>query len=222
MEVRTEDFSLRDICEGLISLAKPIAERRNINLELRHDDAIPLMRQDPGKLRQILYNLVSNALKFTPEGGRVTLSARVEGRFAVIEVDDTGIGIAEEDQEKVFEKFRQAGIGRAEEGILTREHQGTGLGLSIVRELSKLLGGDVTLKSQPGQGSTFTVRIPMQLPGNRRFEVNLSDEGIDLSKARRIEPRAGVALLDPKTTDKFTPTPHRALGEPIRGLGRDR
>ena len=222
MEVRTEDFSLRDICEGLISLAKPIAERRNINLELRLDDAIPLMRQDPGKLRQILYNLVSNAIKFTPEGGRVTLSARIEGRFAVIEVDDTGIGIAEEDQEKVFEKFRQAGIGRAEEGILTREHQGTGLGLSIVRELSKLLGGDVSLKSQPGQGSTFTVRIPMQLPGNRRFDVNLSDERIDLSKARRIEPRPSIALLDPNGGDKFPLTPHRTLGEPIRGLGRDR
>ena len=75
MEVRTEDFSIRDVCEGLTNLARPIAERKNITLEYRIDEAIPLMRQDPGKLRQILYNLLSNAIKFTPEGGRVTLRA---------------------------------------------------------------------------------------------------------------------------------------------------
>ena len=73
MEVRTEDFSIRDVCEGLTNLARPIAERKNITLECRIDEAIPLMRQDPGKLRQVLYNLLSNAIKFTPEGGRVTL-----------------------------------------------------------------------------------------------------------------------------------------------------
>ena len=83
MEVRTEDFSIRDVCEGLATLARPIAERKNIDLECRLDEAIPLLRQDPGKLRQILYNLLSNAIKFTPEGGRVTLRARAEGRFVV-------------------------------------------------------------------------------------------------------------------------------------------
>ena len=86
MEVRTEDFSIRDVCEGLTNLTRPIAERKNITLEYRIDEAIPLLRQDPGKLRQILYNLLSNAIKFTPEGGRVTLRARAEGRFVVIEV----------------------------------------------------------------------------------------------------------------------------------------
>jgi signal transduction histidine kinase len=190
MEVRSEDFSIRDVCEGLVSLARPIAERKNIDLECRLDDAIPLLRQDSGKLRQIIYNLLSNAIKFTPEGGRVTLRARVEGRHIVLEVEDTGVGIAEEDRDKIFEKFRQAGGPGQEDGVLTREHQGTGLGLSIVRELTKLLGGDVRLESRPGQGSTFTIRLPMQLAGNRKFEVNLSDERIDLSKARRVEPRA--------------------------------
>jgi signal transduction histidine kinase len=203
MEVRSEDLSIRDICEALVGLARPIAERKNIDLQCRLDDAIPLLRQDAGKLRQILYNLLSNAIKFTPEGGRVTLRARAEGRHVVLEVEDTGVGIAEEDREKIFEKFRQAGGPGQEDGVLTREHQGTGLGLSIVRELTKLLGGDVRLESTPGQGSTFTIRLPLQLAGNRKFEVNLSDERIDLSKARRVEPRG--------------PLPHLPMGPPRVG-----
>ncbi len=130
----------------------------------------------------------------------MTLRARPEGRLVVIEVQDTGIGIAAEDRDTIFEKFRQAKLPGQGENVLTREHQGTGLGLSIVRELTKLLGGEVQLDSQPGQGSTFTVRIPMMLAGNRKFDVNLSDERIDLSKARRVETHA--------------PLPHLALGRP--------
>lgn len=200
MEVRVEDFSIRDVCEGLAALARPVAEGKEIDLRCRLDEAIPLLRQDPGKLRQIVFNLLSNAIKFTPEGGRVTLTARAEGRHVVVSVEDTGIGIAEEDRERIFEKFRQAGIAGAADGVLTREHQGTGLGLSIVRELAKLLGGDVTLDSELGRGSTFTVRLPMQLSTSRKFEVKLSDDRIDLTKARRIEARA--------------PGPHAAIAPP--------
>ncbi len=195
MEVRSEDFSIRDVCEALANLCRPVAEGKNIILECRLDEAIPLVRQDPGKLRQIIYNLLSNAIKFTPEGGRVSLRARAEGRFVVIEVQDTGIGIAEEDRETIFEKFRQAKLPGQGETILTREYHGTGLGLSIVRELTKLLGGDVHLESQTGQGSTFTVRLPLMLPGNRKFEVMLSDERIDLTKARRIEAHSPLPQL---------------------------
>ncbi|GAC1468301.1 MAG: ATP-binding protein [Isosphaeraceae bacterium] len=222
MDVSSEDFSLRDVCEALVNLARPIAERKNITLSFRLDEAVPLLRQDPGKLRQILYNLLSNAIKFTPEGGRVTLSARTESRFAVIQVADTGIGIAEEDRDKIFEKFRQAGGPGSEGGVLTREHQGTGLGLSIVRELTKLLGGDVSLESQAGQGSTFTVRLPLQLPGNRKFEVNLSDERIDLTKARRIEGRISLPLLDLNAPDAFLPPAPRSFGGKVRGPARER
>ncbi|MGA7495262.1 MAG: ATP-binding protein [Isosphaeraceae bacterium] len=200
MEVRIEDFSIRDVCEGLANLTRPMADRKNITLECRLEEAIPLLRQDPGKVRQILYNLLSNAIKFTPEGGRVTLRARTDGRYVVLEAEDTGIGIAEEDRETVFEKFRQAKVPGQEDNVLTREHQGTGLGLSIVRELTRLLGGEIHLKSQLGQGSTFTIRLPLQLSGNRKFDVTLSDEAIDLTKARRIEAHA--------------PPPHVPLGRP--------
>jgi two-component system sensor histidine kinase BarA len=192
MEVQVEDFSIRDVCEGLVNLMRPMADRKNIDIECRLDEAIPLLRQDPGKIRQIIYNLLSNAVKFTPEGGRVTLRAQVEGRQVVISVADTGIGIAEEDRERIFEKFRQVSATGRDGSVLTREHQGTGLGLSIVRELARLLGGEIALESRPGQGSTFTVRVPLQLSGNRRFEVTLADERIDLSKARRVEPRPGA------------------------------
>jgi len=212
MEVRTEDFSIRDICEALANLARPIAERKNIDLDCRLAEAIPLLRQDPGKIRQIVYNLLSNAIKFTPEGGKVTLDARTEGRSVVISVEDTGIGIAEEDRDKIFEKFRQAGQPGQSDSVLTREHQGTGLGLSIVRELAKLLGGDVALESRLGQGSMFTVRLPMQLPGNRKFEVNLSDERIDLTKARRVEARAALSHLG-LAGPEFA-NPRRAFGDP--------
>nr|WP_303652705.1 ATP-binding protein [Paludisphaera mucosa] len=216
MEVRSEDFSIRDVCEALTNLTRPMADRKDVALECRLDEAIPLLRQDPGKIRQILYNLLSNAIKFTPEGGRVTLRARTDGRFVVLEVEDTGIGIAEEEREVVFEKFRQAKAPGQADDVLTREHQGTGLGLSIVRELARLLGGEVHLRSQLGRGSTFTVRIPLQLAGNHRFDVNLTDERVDLSKARRIEPQPSfphLPLSRPQAGGGLGPDPLRGLGK---------
>jgi two-component system, NarL family, sensor histidine kinase BarA len=132
------------------------------------DPGIPLLKQDPAKLQQILSNLLSNAIKFTPEGGRVLVKAEADARHLILTVADTGVGIAPEEQELVFEKFRQSG------NPLTREHAGTGLGLSIVRELSKLLGGEVTLQSELGRGSTFQVRLPLHLSEEARLEFDLT------------------------------------------------
>ena len=188
-------------------LQEEVAEKKNIELTCQVEEAIPLLRQDPGKIKQILYNLLSNAIKFTPESGRVILRALTEGRFAVLQVEDTGIGIPEEDRDIIFEKFRQLSLAGHSDGVLTREHQGTGLGLSIVKELTKLLGGDVILESQPGIGSKFTIRIPLQLTGNRRYEVAVSDERIDLSKARRVETRPKPEpLANPNPSS--SPSPH--------------
>src|SRR5438034_8478351 len=136
---------------------RPLAEKKNIDLRGQIDPGIPVLRQDVVKLQQILQNLLSNAIKFTPEGGRVLLKAEADPQFVILTVQDTGVGIAPEEQDLVFEKFRQSG------NPLTREHAGTGLGLSIVRELAKLLGGNVTLESELGRGSTFIVRMPQQL-----------------------------------------------------------
>lgn len=166
MEVRPEELSIPDLCENQITMLRPQAEKKNIELRTQYDSALPLIKQDAAKLRQVLSNLLSNAIKFTPEGGRVLLKAQAEGNDLVLTVADTGVGIAPEDQGSIFEKFRQAG------NPLTREHEGTGLGLSIVRELCKLLGGDVSLKSELGRGSTFTVRISREVKPESRVALN--------------------------------------------------
>jgi signal transduction histidine kinase len=192
MEVRPSEFSVYDVCEGLLTMFRPMAEKKNIDLRGALTAGMPLLRQDVVKFRQILSNLLSNAVKFTPEGGRVQLKAEADGSHVVLTVSDTGVGIAADEQELVFEKFRQAG------NPLTREHAGTGLGLSIVRELSKLLGGEVTLQSELGRGSTFTVRLPLHLSSGPRLEYDLAREGIDLSNAQRVDVRlyAGAPTTD--------------------------
>src|SRR5579884_187567 len=213
MQVRVVEFSVYDVCEGLLNMFRPLAEKKNIDLRGQFAPDIPLLRQDAVKVQQILSNLLSNAIKFTPEGGRVQLKAEIDplgappaaaspavrwngGGYIVLTVSDTGVGIAREEQELIFEKFRQAG------NPLTRQHAGTGLGLSIVRELSKLLGGEVSLQSELGRGSTFTVRLPLQLSEEARLEFDLAHEGIDLSKAQRVDVRlyAGSPPLPVSTT----------------------
>jgi two-component system sensor histidine kinase BarA len=213
MQVRLVEFSVYDVCDGMLAMFRPMAEKKNIDLRGAMAPDIPLLRQDVVKVQQILSNLLSNAIKFTPEGGRVQLKAEVDslgapptaavpslrwngGGYIVLTVSDTGVGIAREEQELIFEKFRQAG------NPLTRQHAGTGLGLSIVRELSKLLGGEVSLQSELGRGSTFTVRLPLQLSEEPRLEFDLAHEGIDLSKAQRVDVRlyAGGPPLPVSTT----------------------
>ncbi len=194
MQVRVVEFNVVDVCEGMLAMFRQQAEKKNIDLRGVFAPELPLMREDVVKFQQILSNLLSNAVKFTPEGGRVQLKAEVDslgsassgrwsGGYLVLTVTDTGVGIAPEEQELIFEKFRQAG------NPLTRQHAGTGLGLSIVRELSKLLGGEVALQSELGRGSTFTVRLPLQLSEEPRLEFDLAHEGIDLSKAQRVDVR---------------------------------
>jgi len=183
MQVKITEFSLQDMCEGLLTMFRPLAEKKNIDLRSQIDPGIPSLRQDQTKFQQILENLLSNAVKFTPEGGRVWVRGESDGRFLVLTVSDTGVGIAPEEQELVFQKFRQSG------NTMTRQHGGTGLGLSIVRELAKLLGGEIGLQSELGRGSTFTVRLPVHLSEEPRLEFDLASESVDLTKAQRVDVR---------------------------------
>jgi two-component system, NarL family, sensor histidine kinase BarA len=164
MEIQIVECSLADLVERQVNSLNPLAEKKNIDLSFEIDPQIPLLVQDSVKIQQILDNLLSNAIKFTPEGGRVRLRAnRVDDVFFEIVVEDTGIGIPLNEQAMIFEKFRQGHTLPGQSDAITREYGGTGLGLSIVKELSKLLGGEVSLVSEFGRGSTFTVRLPMRL-----------------------------------------------------------
>jgi len=169
MEVRPATFRLEAVVSAQCDMARPLAERKRIDLSYEVGPGLDTVEQDQAKVQQILANLLSNAVKFTPEGGQVEVLARAEAADdgppadLVLEVLDTGVGIADEEQQTIFEKFRQGRVFQQGDDAMTREYSGTGLGLSIVRELCRLLGGDVAVESQLGRGSRFTVRLPLRL-----------------------------------------------------------
>lgn len=166
MKVQPTSFALSHLIENQLSQIMPLADQKNIELRIQQQDSrLPELHQDAGKIRQILTNLLSNAIKFTPEGGRVRVSSQLlENDMVELCVEDTGIGIPMHDQSTIFEKFRQGTTTDGERDHVKREYGGTGLGLSIVRELSRLLGGDVHLESEFGKGSVFFVRLPLEAP----------------------------------------------------------
>jgi two-component system, NarL family, sensor histidine kinase BarA len=164
--VRVDKVAVTDACQTLLTLMTPLAEQKQISLRGALAPDVPIVSTDAGKLQQILYNLLSNAVKFTPAGGAVTLSTALaqsqrSGQTipeVEISVADTGPGISEAEQARIFEKFYQS------DHTLTKEAGGAGLGLSIAKELATLLGGRLTLKSEPGHGATFTLTLPVEPP----------------------------------------------------------
>jgi signal transduction histidine kinase len=145
-----------DLGEDLERMFRQLAQDKGLGFSVAIDPALPLtLRTDAARLKQVLKNLLANAFKFTNRG-RVTLRIAPEGPDLVgFAVSDTGIGIPADKQEIIFEAFRQA------DGTTSRLYGGTGLGLSISRELTRLLGGELRLSSVPGQGSTFTLVLPL-------------------------------------------------------------
>ncbi|MHC4563911.1 MAG: ATP-binding protein [Planctomycetota bacterium] len=165
--IRLDKVSVTDTCQTLAALVRPLADKKQLTVDLKIDDGVPIITTDAGKLQQILFNLLSNAIKFTPANGAVTIRAFAgrprngEGVHEVsIAVDDTGPGISEADRSRIFEKFFQG------EKSLTKEAAGTGLGLAISRELTTLLGGRLWMESSPGAGATFVVTLPVDLSIN--------------------------------------------------------
>jgi signal transduction histidine kinase len=177
-EVRASDFTIEQLIGAQCDMARPLAEKKNIDLETDIQAGLPPLHQDQGRVQQIVNNLLSNAIKFTPEGGRIKVAAgRNDADELILQVSDTGVGIAMEELDVIFQKFRQGGSNALNDGdAMTREYSGSGLGLSIVRELSKLLGGEVSAESQLGHGSTFTVRLPWNLADEPRLDSPMSEE----------------------------------------------
>ena len=155
MELELSDFHLPTALDSALTLVRERAGRRGIALNLAVNEGLGQMRADERKVRQVVLNLLSNAIKFTPEGGRIEVSAVPKDGLVEVSVRDTGVGIAPEDQEAVFEEFRQ--VGTADKKV-----EGTGLGLTLCRKFVELHGGKIWVKSQVGMGSTFMFVIPVR------------------------------------------------------------
>jgi signal transduction histidine kinase len=198
VDVQPTSFNIASIVSAQTDMAKPLVDKKNINLTLEIEQNLPPMKQEESRIQQILNNLLSNAVKFTPEGGRITVSVRllaavptpapnlpppIAGAAMIqppsrdmleLKVMDTGVGISEADQLIIFEKFRQGASGTPEGDTMKREHSGSGLGLSIVREICKMLEGEIRVTSQLGVGSTFTVSLPWVLDSKTRVGSDIS------------------------------------------------
>ena len=157
MELRLQPVVIADVVSQVVSTVEPLAAPKNISVVASERDA-GVISADPGKVKQMLLNLVANAVKFTPEGGTVSVRAHRLEKTVELSVTDNGIGIPLQDQERIFHEFQQvdSGIGRTQ--------QGTGLGLTLTRRFAGLHGGEVRLKSELGQGSEFTISLPFEPP----------------------------------------------------------
>ncbi len=159
MELEAAPFDLPGALDNALTLIRERASRHGLKLEVTVDPRLGEVKGEERKVKQVLLNLLSNAVKFTPEGGKISLAAHLKDGMAEISVADTGVGIAQEDQEAIFEEFRQVGTDYA------RKREGTGLGLALARRLVELHGGKLWVQSVPGQGSTFTFTLPVSAHG---------------------------------------------------------
>jgi len=159
MELHIEKTSIENLLKALVSSFSLLTKKKKIKVKLQVDPGLPPLMTDAGKVQQIMYNFLSNAVKFTPQQGRIEIRARLrqDEKTVRIAVTDTGCGIIEADREKIFEKFRQV------DGSITRESTGSGLGLTISTELAAMLAGSIGMESERGKGSTFWLDIPVTL-----------------------------------------------------------
>jgi signal transduction histidine kinase len=159
MELQLEDFALAPLIDGVVKTIEPLAAKNENRVAVSCDAAIGMLHADQMRLRQALLNLMSNANKFT-ERGTISVDARQgqeNGRdWVTIAVADTGIGMTPEQMGKLFQDFSQA------DASTTRKYGGTGLGLAISKRFCQMMGGDITVESEPGEGSVFTMRLPRE------------------------------------------------------------
>jgi signal transduction histidine kinase len=158
MELELTDFHLPTAIDNALTLVRERATRWGIMRQATLDPRLGDVRADERKIKQVVLNLLSNAIEFTPEGGRIDVRAVPVDGFVEVSVSDTGVGIAPEDREAVFKEFRQVGAS-------TTRQEGTGLGLTLCRKFVELHGGMIWVKSQVGVGSMFTFTIPIRSDG---------------------------------------------------------
>jgi signal transduction histidine kinase len=174
MELHIEKVSLPQLCESVAASFSLLAKKNRIKMRTQSDADIPIVATDGGKVQQILYNFLSNAVKFTPPRGQIEVRASMpDERTVRLAVSDSGCGIADEHQTEIFDKFRQV------DGSLTRETPGSGLGLAISKELASMLGASIGLESTPGTGSTFWLDLPVQ------WRADAVDQPLDIRNLSR-------------------------------------
>jgi signal transduction histidine kinase len=183
MPLQVTQFPLDEVIREVMEELQGVIAQAPASVHITMPTEVPKMKSDRQKLKQILVNLLSNALKYTKEG-RVDIMAESDlshGRIR-LKVKDSGVGIAAEDHTRIFEPFQQA------KRVITRPQGGTGLGLAISRRLARMLGGDISLESALGQGSTFTVELPVRVRtrgGSTASDVRLSDLAETTDTGRR-------------------------------------
>jgi signal transduction histidine kinase/CheY-like chemotaxis protein len=198
MELRLESFDLGSAVAELVNGVRPLADRKDLTITA-DIGSFPLVA-DRGRFRQVLYNLVSNAIKFTPDGGRITISAVEDANDICLSVVDTGIGIAPDDLSLIFDEFRQVGLAKDREG-------GTGLGLALAQRLLQAHGGSIEVDSALGEGTTFTVRLP------RRPEASTP------AHAEPTVPEPAAAVGDDILVIEDDPSAVRLLREYLEPVG---
>jgi signal transduction histidine kinase len=155
MDFTSEDFDLTEVCQEVIASLYPLLATKHLSTNVDVDPDAQHARMDGHRLRQVLYNSLSNAVKFTPEGGYITVRVHpVEGNLVRIEVEDSGIGIAADQLPKLFHQFQQL------DSSMSKKQPGTGLGLALTKQIVEAQGGNLGVKSTPGQGSLFFVELP--------------------------------------------------------------
>ncbi len=196
VEARPLDFRVADLFAALRGMLRPLLVNQSVDLVFEDVDHIPAMFSDEGKISQILRNFISNALKFT-ERGEVRVSAALAEDNIVFSVADTGIGIAPQDQQRIFQDFAQV------DNPIQRRVKGTGLGLPLSKKLANLLGGEVRVESQPGIGSTFSVQLPLRLEA--KVELSLSSESALMAAAADTEGLPVLVLEEQSGNDDDVP-----------------
>ena len=193
MELHYSEFSIDSVFEEIKAVLSPLMQVKSLEVIFNIESDFTTLEADRGRLIQILYNLVSNSIKFTPNGGKVSIYCKKSGNRALISVIDTGIGISAEDQEKLFQPFTQL------DASATRQYCGTGLGLALVKKLVKLHQGDIWVESDPGKGSNFTFSVPLRKPLELRksSEIGLEDIIVEfeMNKAAALSVQKNVEDL---------------------------
>ncbi|WP_319507137.1 PAS domain S-box protein [uncultured Methanolobus sp.] len=155
MELHIDMLNMKTVIDDIIAMTQTFTSRKNISVNVDVQENMPTLRADRPKIKQIMYNLMGNAIKFTDDGGKITILTKVKDKKVLVSIIDSGIGISIEDQKKLFKPFSQI------DSSISRSYQGTGLGLALVKELIELHGGKIWVESEVGKGSNFTFELPI-------------------------------------------------------------